>query len=645
MPHDEISAGAALAALELLATEAPIGEFGRLASQVRLAGVTGPELARAERAAELGLDISAQLDRHRRREAGYAALVDVARDLTAAQGVSEVVRIVARRARSLLSADIAYVLFAGADGTAELCAADGNSGPMPPRIPVAAADGMILTGPAPFATTDYLHDPAVHGHRALDEAVRREGIRAVLGIPLRARGHRVGALYVAERRVRRFSADEVSLLTSFGDLAGISVERARSLDLARGAVSELEKESASEAEATTRQRELTRVHADLVELVLSGAGADAVAAVAARQLGCALLLCTVTGSVVATVGDLPGADRAVEPALVTAGAAGELVPLPDRLWAAPVCAGDERVGLLLLRPPDPAGRPDDRLVQLVTQSMAVLLVLEDSRTSVVRGPAHDDLLDDLLARTPADGGAVLRRAGRVGLDLTAPHVVLVARPVDEALGRTGVWAAYHAHRLGGLGGGQDGQAVLVLPGGDPAAAARAVEATLAPLLGRAVTVTGSGPATDPAGLAAAYREALRCLNAMVTLGAAGRSASTRELGLLGLLLSDRRDLGGFVEAVLGPVLRHDEQQHTELTLTLAAYLDSGRSVGRTAARLHVHANTVARRLERIRQLLGPDWQDRGRALDLHLAVRLHQVRGELQDRPTPSAGGPGGQDA
>lgn len=41
--------------------------------------------------------------------------------------------------------------------------------------------------------------------------------------------------------------------------------------------------------------------------------------------------------------------------------------------------------------------------------------------------------------------------------------------------------------------------------------------------------------------------------------------------------------------------------------------------------LHVHVNTVVQRLERIGRLLGPDWQSPDRALELQLALRLHQV--------------------
>ena len=40
----------------------------------------------------------------------------------------------------------------------------------------------------------------------------------------------------------------------------------------------------------------------------------------------------------------------------------------------------------------------------------------------------------------------------------------------------------------------------------------------------------------------------------------------------------------------------------------------------------MHVNTVTQRLERVGQLLGPDWQKPERALEVQLALRLHRLR-------------------
>jgi DNA-binding PucR family transcriptional regulator len=59
--------------------------------------------------------------------------------------------------------------------------------------------------------------------------------------------------------------------------------------------------------------------------------------------------------------------------------------------------------------------------------------------------------------------------------------------------------------------------------------------------------------------------------------------------------------------------------------TLEAYFGAGASASRAAETLHVHVNTVTQRLERVSQLIGDQWQQPDRALDVQLALRLHRL--------------------
>jgi DNA-binding PucR family transcriptional regulator len=70
----------------------------------------------------------------------------------------------------------------------------------------------------------------------------------------------------------------------------------------------------------------------------------------------------------------------------------------------------------------------------------------------------------------------------------------------------------------------------------------------------------------------------------------------------------------------------DARRGTGLVATLEAWFASGGHLKGTAAALHLHPNTVTQRLERIGELLGADWRDPGRALDLQLALRLARLQ-------------------
>ncbi|WP_436769444.1 GAF domain-containing protein, partial [Streptomyces sp. URMC 123] len=621
----------ALTVLELLANEAPIGQFESLVAEARRRGVSGPELELLERAKGLGLSVHAQLDRRQQREAGLFALVETARDLAMPYDLDTLLKVITRRARTLLGLDMSYIGLPDEEqGFFYVRTSDGHTSTLNVGLRLPDGTGLgsdVLTRPAPFWTPDYLADERIHHNSVVDNVIRAEGLRAILAVPLSHGSRPYGVLYAADRSVRHFSADEISLMSSLGDLAGVAIEKARLLDDATATVTELQ-QNAGEAQAGLRGlRELGEIHAQLIDLVLAGCDLTTLAREAARRLGGALRVRSANGTVLTTVGSVPEDEgRAAIMAGMDAHAAREPVPLDNGLWAAPVLADHESLGTLTLAPGRPFTERDERLLGLVAQATAVLLMLHSSRTAAAEGHVRDELLDDLLADRPRPPRQLERRATRLGLDLSTPHVVVVARPEGEAPGKASIWASSYAHRLGGLKTVQGGSAVMLLPGGDAGEVARAVADELTPLLGHPVTVAAAGPVTDTSGVAGSHQEALRCLDAMTALGATGRAASARELGFLGVLLSDNHDVEGFIDSAIGPVLDYDRQRFTELTRTLEVYFDTGGSPTYAAKELHVHPNTVARRLERIGELLGAEWQKPDRALEVQLALRLSRVR-------------------
>ena len=120
-----------------------------------------------------------------------------------------------------------------------------------------------------------------------------------------------------------------------------------------------------------------------------------------------------------------------------------------------------------------------------------------------------------------------------------------------------------------------------------------------------------GVATADGDLSHGDAEARRCLDTLLTLGRTGEVSDPAGLGLARLLLGENgpAQLGDFLAATLGPVLAYDAQRGTGLVDTLEAWFATGGSARESAARLHVHPNTVAQRLARVGELLGPDWRD------------------------------------
>ncbi|MBF6614416.1 MAG: PucR family transcriptional regulator [Chloroflexi bacterium] len=101
--------------------------------------------------------------------------------------------------------------------------------------------------------------------------------------------------------------------------------------------------------------------------------------------------------------------------------------------------------------------------------------------------------------------------------------------------------------------------------------------------------------------------------------------------LLILLYSQHHnDLENFVEAVLGPILRHDARSTTPFLPTLRAFMEHGGRLRETAAAIYVHRNTLAYRLDRAAEILGVDLKDPSATLSIQMALRALP----LTDAPT-----------
>ncbi|MFD9790408.1 GAF domain-containing protein [Streptomyces sp. NPDC059070] len=590
-------------------------------------------LAELERATGLALKIQAASHQRRQRESVMADLVNTVHDMTIPYDPDTLLKVITSRARRLLGFDMAYVSLRRPGGDSYVHSSDGDTTSLNVGLVVEESrglGGMAQEKGAPHWTSDYLNDDRIPHAEQMDAMVRAEGLHAIMVVPIRQGGESIGALYGADRVVRHFTPDEISFMRYLADFAAVALEKARLLDRSRKEIAELASAGARADGAIARMRELAGALSGLVSLVLGGADLYEVAKAAADVLDAGLVVGEGRGRTLACVGEVEGFDeaRTAQAALETH-AAGSPVVIGDGVWAAPVGAGEE-LGVVLLSRDRPLGEDELTFLGFVGQAVALLLVVQRC-TAVAEGPLRDEFFDGLLTATvPAAPGQLARQAHQLGIDADRPHVVVVARPADGEHGKALVWSSSYAHRMSGLTKVHEGDIVLLLPGTDASAVARAVFAELSPLLTDPVTVASAGPAADLGSVAQVHQEALRCFDALIALDGAGSAASIDDLGFLGMLLSDDHDVDGFVASVIGPVLDHDAERMTSLVPTMEAYFASGNSPTRAAGGLHVHANTVARRLERITELLGPGWQQPERATEAQLALRLLRARDVLR---------------
>ncbi|WP_246080104.1 helix-turn-helix domain-containing protein [Nonomuraea mesophila] len=634
--------------LELLAREASAVEFEGPIIAARAAGADPAAIEELEQAKVEALKVRDLLKRRARREAELSALYDTAGDLAALRDLDAVLEAIVRRARQLLATDIAYMTLHDPErGDTYMRVTDGSISAKFRALRLAMGaglGGLVAQTAVPYATADYFADARFRHKDDIDEAVTEEGLVAILGVPLRLGQRVIGVLMAANRSARPFHQEEVSLLASLAAHASVAIDNARLLQETRNALEELShahRTARAHGEAVERA---ALAHDRMTSLVLRGGGIEDVAAVVTDVLGGSLAVLDDLGR--ALTGDVGELDQEVFEAAQASRALGRTVRRGDLLIAS-VDVGGEQLCTLVLRSDD----ADERILERAALVCALLLLFRRS-VAEAEGRVRGELLDDLIARPGSPGLA--DRARRLGVDLNAPHVVVVAKHAGQRE-RAAFWASSQATMRHGLAAGRGEEVVLLLPGDDAGGIAQRVAAELsASLHGPATagasglpggrgprsgpesgpgpgprqgpeTGPGSGPRSGPEHVARAYLEARRCAEALLALGRAGEGASAAELGFVGLLVGDGRDVRGFVRATLGPVIEYDARRGTALTATLAAYFGSGGSPSRTAEAMHIHVNTVTQRLDRVGKLLGEGWLEPERALEIQLALRVHRL--------------------
>ncbi len=352
---------------------------------------------------------------------------------------------------------------------------------------------------------------------------------------------------------------------------------------------------------------LRAVHLEMVDAVLGGDGLDRVAALAADAAGAAVAIVIPRLGAAAVAPEASDdevgvlrryvADRVKDrPAQVPAGIAAEV----------PIMSGDDIVGAVLMLG---EGVPEaGEFLHLAAVASLTEVAVEEAKEEVEQN-LRGSFLEDLRSRPELEPRDIVRRAGRLGCDLSRGAVVLCAELTTDRPRH--VVATIAEDHPGALAQHMDGRVYALLPavGGDDAPERTLERARrLAERLRQHGTVGLSSFYADPAEFGRAIQEAELVLDVLRQSDAPiAQDIGTGTYRLLfRVLASHPEEVRSFYEDTVAPIVRYDDQYRTDLVGTLEAYLEQNCNMNATAAAIYAHRHTVAYRLERVKELTGLD---------------------------------------
>jgi PucR family transcriptional regulator, purine catabolism regulatory protein len=356
---------------------------------------------------------------------------------------------------------------------------------------------------------------------------------------------------------------------------------------------------------------LRAVHLAMVEAVLGGDGLREVARLASQAAGAPVAVLVPRLDVAVVWPD--GTDVDALRAYVADRLRDRPADVPEAITAdVPIVSGDDPVGaVLMLTGPHPPNPDASEFLHLAAVASLTDVALAEAREEVEQN-LRGSFLEELRARDDLEPRDVVRRAARLGCDLSRGAVVLCAELETDRPRH--VVATICGEVPGALAEVFENRVYALLPasGGDDAPERTlAIARTLADRLRRWGSVGVSTFHSDPAGFRGAIHEAELVLEVLTVSGGAGMG-SAQDIGtgtyrlLFRVLASHPEEVRSFYEDTVAPIVRYDDQYRTDLVGTLDAYLEHNCNMNATAAAIYAHRHTVAYRLDRVRELTGLD---------------------------------------
>jgi hypothetical protein len=576
-------------------------------------------------------------------ERGLNLLIETTRDLSSTLAVNDLLRTVVTRARSLVGANIAWATtWNEEEGLFRTVTAEGHlssaTAAMTSRTEYGAVS-LIMKSKTFFETQDYLNDQRFRHLPELDHTFRTENIVSLAGFPILSEDKVLGFLFVADRYPRKLSGREISVLGSLALHAGVAMRNAKLFVLLSEALREAERNRSALIDHIQRVEASATAHDEMTDLLASGAELTHFLKRMTSRINGAIFLYDAdlkasdefisTGYTGVLARDLKAGN--VNPALLINAIShsrhtGRSVLLPnsgeEQCRVIALHGGTERGESLVICNQGELDAIEVRNLERSTVALSIAK-LWNERRETEKLIASSALLRHLVLVTPPDESTISAVRERLGLRADTPVVLaqIVISGIDRSTQTTRIRDS--AARLNVLVDLLDDTYLAV--GHDDAIRKFLLSLSRNPS-GWTVGGIQSEPFVDLSQAGERFVRLNQALRALRSMKQVDRFLDQSEVSMFAKLFEagGEKRIATYLQETLKPINAGSPRQQELLKRTLLCYFDCQHSTTLAAETLGVHVNTMRQRLDNLREMTG-GWDDPVRALELHVALRLHAI--------------------
>ena len=304
---------------------------------------------------------------------------------------------------------------------------------------------------------------------------------------------------------------------------------------------------------------------------------------------------------------------------------------------APIIIDDVVHGIMWIIAERAINHPLERELVKQATTAAALILLKENAAREVRNVLSGDFFANLL-REPLDISQLKRQARRLDYQLNTPRQVIVIYgvPLDPASQQSFGAAVdnwLHENDQPALKAWRGDHLVLVLEN-DASPNGVTTAHTLYddlehPQWSLQLGVGQAYAEATPQNVRQSYQEALEATEIAIKQSNLKGVYAFADLGVLHWLyqLTPQQHHNNRYTQLITTLQKHDESHRTELVPTLFAYCQHDFSLTLTAQQMHIHRNTLVKRLNRIEQLCGVELKKSAEILNLYIALLSTSLHG------------------